>query len=77
MGSQAIQILWLKQEQNHEMRRAEARIGVLREVIERVQRGEEVDVEEALGTGVVGEEGEWKKGEFLSFLFCSLFSTCT
>ncbi|USP82587.1 uncharacterized protein yc1106_09861 [Curvularia clavata] len=60
VGSQAIQILWLKQERGHEVRRAEAQIGVLREVIERVQRGEKVDVEGLLGTGREGEEG-WGK----------------
>lgn len=64
VGSQAIQILWLKQERGHEMRRAEAKIGILREVIERVQRGEKVDVEGVLGTGDAVQEGEWKKGEF-------------
>ena len=59
VGSQAIQILWLKQERALERRRAEARIGLLREVVERVQRGEEVDVEGLLGVGREGEEGEW------------------
>jgi hypothetical protein len=37
---------------------------VLREVLERVQRGEEVDVEGVLGTGDVGREREWAEGEF-------------
>ncbi|KAL6712532.1 hypothetical protein ACN47E_000409 [Coniothyrium glycines] len=60
VGSQAIQILWLKQERGHSLRRAEAQIGILKEVIERVQRGEEVDVEGLLGTGDEGREGEWK-----------------
>ena len=75
VGSQAIQILWLKQERNHEMRKAEAKIGVLREVIERVQRGEDVAVEEALGTGKKRDEREWKQGEFwgkLTFVATSI-----
>ncbi|KAF2254330.1 hypothetical protein BU26DRAFT_447070 [Trematosphaeria pertusa] len=59
VGSQAIQILWLKQERGREMRRAEAKIGVLREVVERVQRGEDVDVERVLRTGDQEGEGEW------------------
>ncbi|PSN69920.1 hypothetical protein BS50DRAFT_571242 [Corynespora cassiicola Philippines] len=59
VGSQAIQTLWLKQERSRDLRRAEAKIGVLREVIERVQRGEDVDVEKVLGSGVEGEEEEW------------------
>lgn len=63
VGSQAIQILWLKQERGREMRRAEAKIGVLREVVERVQRGEDVDVERVLRTGDQEGEGEWADGE--------------
>ncbi|KAK7189387.1 hypothetical protein PSPO01_04390 [Paraphaeosphaeria sporulosa] len=59
VGSQAIQILWLKQERALMTRRAEAKMGILREVVERVQRGEEVDVEGILGTGVEGREREW------------------
>ena len=46
------------------MRRAEAKMGLLREVIEKVQRGEDVDVEKVLGTGDVVREGEWKEGEY-------------
>jgi hypothetical protein len=64
VGSQAIQILWLKQDKGHSLRKAEAKIGVLREVIERVQRGEDVDVEGVLGTGDVGKEGEWAESKF-------------
>jgi hypothetical protein len=64
VGSQAIQILWLKQERAHSTRRVETKIGVLREVLERVQRGEDVDVEGVLGTGDVGREREWAEGEF-------------
>ncbi|KAF1975480.1 hypothetical protein BU23DRAFT_458552 [Bimuria novae-zelandiae CBS 107.79] len=59
VGSQAIQILWLKQERDVERRRAEARIGALREVVERVKSGEKVDVEGLLGVGKEGVEGEW------------------
>lgn len=59
VGSQAIQILWLKQERAHNLRKAEAKIGLLREVIERVQKGEDVDVEKVLGTGDEASEREW------------------
>ncbi|KAH7078585.1 hypothetical protein FB567DRAFT_596183 [Paraphoma chrysanthemicola] len=59
VGSQAIQILWLKQEKGHALRRAEAKIVLLKEVIERVQRGEDVDVEKMLGTGDAVKEKEW------------------
>jgi len=40
-------------------RRTEAKIGVLRDVIQRVQRGEDVDVEGILGTGDAAKEEEW------------------
>jgi hypothetical protein len=43
-------------------RRADAKIGLLREVIERVQKGEEVDVEGLLGTGDKQQEKEWEAG---------------
>ena len=59
VGSQAIQILWLKQERAHALRKAEAKIGLLKEVIERVQNGEDVDVEKVLGTGDEASEREW------------------
>ncbi|KAF1838494.1 hypothetical protein BDW02DRAFT_585773 [Decorospora gaudefroyi] len=59
VGSQAIQILWLKQERSHSLRRAEAKIGILRELLERVQRGETVPVEQVLGTGEAENEREW------------------
>ena len=59
VGSQAIQILWLKQERGHTLRKAETKIGLLREVIERVQNGEKVNVEEILGTGNAASEKEW------------------
>ncbi|KAF2462595.1 uncharacterized protein BDR25DRAFT_308219 [Lindgomyces ingoldianus] len=61
VGSQAIQTLWLKRDMDHFARRAEAKLGVLREVVERVQRGEDVDVEKVLGTGVEGEERAWQE----------------
>ncbi|KAF2651507.1 hypothetical protein K491DRAFT_606743 [Lophiostoma macrostomum CBS 122681] len=61
VGSQAIQILWLKRDREHFVRKAEAKIGVLREVIESVQNGESVDVEKVLGTGDSAAEREWKE----------------
>ena len=61
VGSQAIQILWLKQERGHNLRKAEAKLGLLKEVIERVQSGEAVDVEKVLGTGDAEREAEWRE----------------
>jgi hypothetical protein len=65
VGSQAIQILWLKQDRGHALRKAEAKIGLLREVIERVQRGEDVPVESLLGTGREESEKEWAESKLL------------
>ena len=59
VGSQAIQVLWLKSERGHALRRAEAKIDLLREVIRRVKEGEDVPVEELLGTGDPDAEREW------------------
>lgn len=47
------------------MRKAEAKIGLLKEVVGRVQKGEEVDVEGLLGTGDEGKEGEWAESKYL------------
>ncbi|KAI9839126.1 MAG: hypothetical protein M1819_003119 [Sarea resinae] len=41
-------------------RKADTRIGLLKEVIERVQGGEEVNVEGLLGTGDKAKEKEWE-----------------
>ena len=46
------------------VRRADAKIGLLREVIERIQKGEKVDVEGLLGTGDERREREWEEGMF-------------
>lgn len=43
------------------IRRADAKIDLLREVIEKVQNGEEVDVEGLLGTGNAEKEQEWEE----------------
>ncbi|KAL7276083.1 hypothetical protein RUND412_000930 [Rhizina undulata] len=60
IGSQAIQLIALKHSHADNMRRADAKIGVLKEVIQRIQNGEEVDVELMLGTGNEKEEKSWE-----------------
>ena len=44
------------------MRQSEVKIGVLREVVEKIQRGEKVDVEKELGTGNAEKEADWEEG---------------
>lgn len=43
------------------MRQSEARIASLREVVEKIQRGEPVNVEAALGTGDPAKEADWEQ----------------
>ncbi|OTA82607.1 hypothetical protein M434DRAFT_51159, partial [Hypoxylon sp. CO27-5] len=61
IGSMSIQMIALKKDFQTFMRRSEVRIGLLREVVEKLQRGEEVDVEKTLGTGNAEEEKEWEE----------------
>ncbi|PSS18620.1 hypothetical protein M430DRAFT_140003 [Amorphotheca resinae ATCC 22711] len=61
IGSMSIQMIALRNEYTAFMRRADAKIGLLKEVIERIQKGEEVDVEGLLGTGDAKREKEWEE----------------
>lgn len=56
----------LKREMANYSRKADAKIALLREVIGRVQKGEDVDVERLLGTGDEKEEKEWADGTCLT-----------
>ena len=58
----SIQMIALKNAHEAFERRASAKIGLLREVIERIQKGEKVDVEGLLGTGDAKREREWEEG---------------
>lgn len=60
VGSQAIHLINLKKDIVHFSRKADAKITLLREVIRRVQAGENVDVEKVLGTGDPTSEREWE-----------------
>ncbi|KAL4977975.1 hypothetical protein BDW66DRAFT_131448 [Aspergillus desertorum] len=59
IGSQAIRMIALKNEYKSYLRSTDAKIRLLKEVIGKVQRGEEVDVEKLLGTGDARVEREW------------------
>lgn len=65
IGSQAIRMLLLRNEWMSYTRSTDAKIGLLREIIEKVKRGEQVDVEKILGTGDVEKEREWEEGMFV------------
>ncbi|KAM0796496.1 hypothetical protein BDR22DRAFT_882551 [Usnea florida] len=60
IGSNAIQMLTLKNEYSTFSRKADSKIKLLKEVFDRVQRGENVDVEKILGTGNEEQEQEWR-----------------
>jgi len=62
IGSQSIRMIALRQEFTNFSQKSEAKLEVLREVIEKLQRGEEVDVERLLGTGDAAKEREWEEG---------------
>lgn len=63
IGSQAIRMLTLKNNYAAYSRSTDAKIELLREVIERVKNGEKVDVEKLLGTGDEAKEREWEEGK--------------
>lgn len=54
----------LKNEYTGYLRSTDAKIRLLREVIGKVQRGEQVDVEKMLGRGNETVEREWDEGQF-------------
>jgi Family of unknown function (DUF5321) len=61
IGSQAVHILQVQNDFSTFMRKAELKIGKLHEVVEALQRGEEIDVEKVLGTGDETQELEWEE----------------
>lgn len=63
IGSNAMHMIALRNEYTAFSRRADAKIGLLKDVIERVQRGEDVDVKGLLGTGNPEKERAWEEGK--------------
>jgi hypothetical protein len=63
IGSQAIQLVALHRDFDNFSRQTESKIRLLREVVKRVQSGEDVNVEELLGTGDPVKEREWEEGQ--------------
>ncbi|KAI5459926.1 hypothetical protein BGZ63DRAFT_425872 [Mariannaea sp. PMI_226] len=61
IGSMSIQLIAVRNSFDRYMRQAEARIATLREVVEKIQKGEPVDVEKVLGTGDVQKEADWEE----------------
>ncbi|TVY17120.1 hypothetical protein LARI1_G004906 [Lachnellula arida] len=61
IGSMSIQMITLRNESATFTRRADAKIGLLKEIIERIKNGEDVNVEGLLGTGNPQREKEWEE----------------
>lgn len=64
IGSMSIQMISLRKSFDTHTRRSAVRIGLLREVIEKLENGEQVDVENVLGSGDPEKEAVWEEGEF-------------
>lgn len=62
IGSMSIQMITLKKDFATFIRQSDVRIELLREVVERIQRGEKIDVERMLGTDEPEKELEWEQG---------------
>jgi hypothetical protein len=63
IGSMSIQFIALRNSFQRYTRQSDVKIAQLREVVERIQRGEDVDVEKMLGTGEPERETEWEDGK--------------
>ncbi|KAK5989134.1 hypothetical protein PT974_10634 [Cladobotryum mycophilum] len=61
IGSMSIQMLALRHQTERYMRQSSLRIAQLREVVQKIQNGEDVDVEKLLGTGDPQKEAEWEE----------------
>lgn len=61
VGSNAINIIALRREMLNFTRQTDAKLELLREVVQKVKNGEEVDVKRALGTGDPEQEKEWEQ----------------
>ncbi|KAL2037414.1 hypothetical protein N7G274_009899 [Stereocaulon virgatum] len=59
IGSNGIRMLTLRNEYSITNRKADAKIALLKDVLDKIQRGEQVDVERVLGTGDEEQEQEW------------------
>ena len=62
IGSQSINSLALRTSFTNFSRETDAKLERLREVVRRIQNGEDVDVEGMLGTGDPKKEREWEDG---------------
>lgn len=62
LGSQSVRLIALRMEREKIREKTEARLRTLREVLEAVKAGEDIDVRARLGTGKEKDEREWQAG---------------
>lgn len=62
IGSQSINLIALQNGFAHFTQETDAKLERLREVVRRIQNGEDVDVQGMLGTGDAKQEKEWEEG---------------
>lgn len=74
LASHGIRMGGLRNEYTQYSRKVDARLAQLRDVLERLKRGEDVDVEAALGTGKPQDEQDWEDGESVSWCFDPLMA---
>ena len=58
----SIQMIALRNQMDRYLRQSAVRLGQLREVVQRIQNGEDVDVDKLLGTGDEQAETDWEEG---------------
>lgn len=63
IGSNAINLIGLRNELVNFSQKTDRQISLLKEVIRKIQNGEKVDIEEALGTGDPEKEKDWEEGK--------------
>lgn len=63
IGSNALNMIAVKKELTAFSRKSDVRIELLRDVIERVRKKEDVDIEGLLGSGDKNKEQEWENGK--------------
>ncbi|SMR50590.1 unnamed protein product [Zymoseptoria tritici ST99CH_1A5] len=61
VGSNAINLISIKRDMLNFTRQTDAKLELLREVVQKVKNGEDVDVKQALGTGDPEHEKEWEQ----------------
>lgn len=75
VGSMSIQMIALRMQTDQYARQSAVRIGLLREVVDKIRNGEEVDVEGILGTGDAQREANWEESKSYVWLETRLLTT--